>query len=269
MSPYGRDAPVVPSPRILVWDMDVRRPVADIRMRRGLEPPDPLAVVNAGGRPVVYGIVSIRVWDLTNSRPLTPSREGMSATRMALHPRTSLLALNDGTVLSLPAGRLLRDRTERDLGDAMAYSGDGGLLAVADGSGRILLYDGAMTSPRGVLAGGESDGPDGTPVAVTALAFSPDGLTLAAGTRAGGIRLWDVPSRTVVGGPLPTSGDRVRTLTFSADGRSLHVQGANTRPRTQLLDPERLAGELCGRFGSLTRSQWVTYIPDEEYREIC
>ncbi|MFI6423260.1 helix-turn-helix domain-containing protein [Streptomyces sp. NPDC050842] len=267
--PDHRNAPGMPSQHILVWDMDLRRPAGDITMRRGQQPPDPLAVVNSGGRPVVYGIVSIQVWDLTNSKPLTPPREGMSATQMALHPRTSLMALNDGTVLKLPTGRLLRDRTERDLGDAMTYSTSGDLLAVADGSGRILLYDGATTSPRGVLAGGEPDGPDGTPVPVTALAFSPDGRTLAAGTRAGGIRLWDIPSRTVIGAPLPTSGDRVRTLAFSADGQSLHIQGASTRPRTQLLAPERLAAELCARFGSLTRSQWTTYIPDEEYRDIC
>lgn len=267
--PDHRNASVTPSQHVLVWDMDLRRPAADITMRRGRQPPDPLAVVNAGGKPVVYGIVSTQVWDLTNSKPLTPPREGMSATRMALHPRTSLMALNDGTVLKLPTGRLLRDRTERDLGDAMTYSTSGDLLAVADGSGRILLYDGATTSPRGALVGGEPDGPDGTPVAVTALAFSPDGRTLAAGTRAGGIRLWDIPSRTVIGAPLPTSGDRVRTLAFSADGQSLHIRGASTRPRTQLLAPEHLAAELCARFGSLTRGQWTTYIPDEEYRDIC
>ncbi|ALO05667.1 putative WD-40 repeat protein [Streptomyces venezuelae] len=268
-TPDGRNTPVMPAQRILVWDTHTRRPAADITMRRGQEPPAPIAVVNAEGKPVVYGIVSIQVWDLTNSKPLTPPREGVSATRMALHPRTSLMTLNDGTVLKLPTGRLLRDRTERDLGDAMTYNTSGDLLAVADGSGRILLYDGTTMSPRGVLTGGEPGGPDGTPVPVTALAFSPDGRTLAAGTQAGGIRLWDIPSRTVIGEPLPTSGDRVRTLAFSADGQSLHIQGASTRPRTQLLAPKRLTAELCARYGSLTRSQWTTYIPDQEYRNIC
>ncbi|MFE5594244.1 WD40 repeat domain-containing protein [Streptomyces sp. NPDC056549] len=202
-------------------------------MKRRLGLPEGMtlfAVANVGGKPVVYGVLSTQIWDLTRSKPLTPLREAPSATRMALHPRTPLMALNDGMVLELPTGRLMRDRTERDLGDAMAYDGSGDLLAVADGSGRILLYDGAMRSPRGVLAGGEPEGPDGTPVAVTALAFSPDGRTLGAGTRAGSIRLWDIPSRTMIGTPLPTSGDRVRTLAFSPDGESLHIQGSNTRP---------------------------------------
>ncbi|MFF0430062.1 helix-turn-helix domain-containing protein [Streptomyces sp. NPDC004520] len=271
----GRDVPVmpatpaIPARHILVWDVENRRPAAEVTMRQGQEPPVPLAVANADGKPVVYGVLSTQVWDLTHSKPLTPLREGSSATRMALHPRTPLMALNDGTVLELPTGRLMRDRTERDLGDAMAYDDSGDLLAVADGSGRILLYDGAMKSPQGVLAGGEPDGPDGTPVAVTALAFSPDGRTLAAGTQVGGIRLWDIPSRTVIGAPLPTSGDRVRTLAFSPDGKSLHIQGANTRPRTQPLAPERLVTELCTRFGSLSPTQWGAYIPDQEYRATC
>ncbi|WP_432116050.1 helix-turn-helix domain-containing protein [Streptomyces sp. S1] len=267
--PEDSDATPAPATRIRVWDVEARRPAADVAMRRGQGPPDALAVANTREGPVVYGIVSMDVWDLTHAKQLTPFREGASATHMALHPRTSLLALNDGTVLELPTGRMLRERTERDLGHAMAYSNTGDLLAVADGSGRILLHDGAMRSPRGLLIGGESDGPDGTPVAVTSLAFSPDDRTLAAGTQAGGIRLWDIPSRTAIGAPLPTTGDRVRTLAFSPDGQSLHIWGSNTRPRTQPLAPERLAADLCTRFGSLTPGEWAAYIPDEEYRVIC
>ncbi|MDX2290915.1 MULTISPECIES: WD40 repeat domain-containing protein [Streptomyces] len=264
-----RPSPLTYTRHIVVWDVEARRPAADVTMRRGSEPSASLAVANAGGEPVVYGIVSGQVWDLTHSKPLTPFREGISPTRMALHPRASRMTLNDGTVLELPTGRLLHDRTERDVGDAMAYNGDGDLLAVADGSGRILLYDGTMRSPRGVLAGGEPEGADGTPAPVTALTFSPDGRTLAAGTQAGGIRLWDIPSRTMIGAPLPTSGDRVRTLAFSADGDSLHIQGSHTRPRTRSLAPEQLVAELCTRVGPLTPGEWAAYIPDEEHRATC
>ncbi|MFH8837254.1 helix-turn-helix domain-containing protein [Streptomyces sp. NPDC017868] len=257
------------SRHIQVWDIDARRPAVDITMRKGEDQPSSLAVVNTRGKPAVYGIVGSRVWNLTSSTPLTPLGEGTAPTEMVLHPLLPLLALNDGTVLELPKGRLTRDRTEQNLGNAMAYSSSGDVLAVADGSGRILLYDGATMSPRGVLAGGEPEGPDGTPVPVTALAFSPDSRTLAAGTQAGGIKLWDISTRTVIGAPLPTNGDRVRTLAFSPDGESLHIQGANTRPRTQPLAPERLVTELCTRFGSLSPTQWAAYIPDQEYRATC
>ncbi|MFI2739553.1 helix-turn-helix domain-containing protein [Streptomyces sp. NPDC018711] len=257
------------SRHIQVWDIDTRRPAVDITLRKGEDQPSSLAVVNTHGKPAVYGIVGSRVWNLTSSTPLTPLREGTAPTEMVLHPLLPLLALNDGTVLELPKGRLTRDRTEQNLGNAMAYSSSGDVLAVADGSGRILLYDGATMSPRGVLAGGEPEGPDGTPVPVTALAFSPDSRTLAAGTQAGGIKLWDISTRTVIGAPLPTSGDRVRTLAFSPDSESLHIQGANTRPRTQPLAPERLVTELCTRFGSLSPTQWAAYIPDQEYRATC
>ncbi|MEW2624941.1 hypothetical protein [Streptomyces sp. NPDC048106] len=107
------------------------------------------------------------------------------------------------------------------------------------------------------------------PLPVTALAFSPDGRTLAVGNPAGRIRLWDLPSRTPLGAPLPTGGDSLRGLAFSPDGRTLYAQGAHTRLRAYPLAPERLATELCARFGSLTRAEWTTYIPDQPYRPTC
>jgi WD40 repeat protein len=55
---------------------------------------------------------------------------------------------------------------------------------------------------------------------VNTIAFSPDGLRLATGSRDGSVRLWDVASRS----PLSTLGshtNQVRTVAFSPDGKWL------------------------------------------------
>ncbi|MFD4320755.1 helix-turn-helix domain-containing protein [Streptomyces sp. NPDC058548] len=259
----------VASAQVRVWDVRAARPAADVPLAGGQDPPDSLGVTTVGSAPVVYGLVSGSVRDLIHAKPLTNFTQGSPATRLAIHPRLPLMTLNDGTVLELPRGRVVRERTERDFGNAMVYSRSGDLLAVADGSGRILLYDGETNRPRGVLSEGTSDGPDGSPLPVTALAFSQDGRTLAAGNQSGRVQLWDIPSRTVIGAPLPTAGDRVRALAVSPDGRSLYAQGAHTPLRTHALDPERLVTDLCTRFGPLTPDEWRTYIPDVPYRSIC
>ena len=60
------------------------------------------------------------------------------------------------------------------------------------------------------------------------VAFSPDGSTLASGSRDGSVKLWDVSAgREVVTVGPDHGGVWVRSVAFSADGRSLAC-GAGT-----------------------------------------
>ncbi|MCO6006770.1 hypothetical protein NE236_17430 [Actinoallomurus purpureus] len=88
-----------------------------------------------------------------------------------------------------------------------------------------------------------------------AVAFSPDGRTLAVGYDSGTVRLWDVGSRNEV---RTFQGSwMIVCLAFSPDGRTLTCgSGADTRPPTHLWD---LA---TGHRTDLPGSGWVTFSPD-------
>ncbi|HSV65974.1 MAG TPA: caspase family protein [Mycobacteriales bacterium] len=57
--------------------------------------------------------------------------------------------------------------------------------------------------------------------AVYAVAFSPDGKTLATGSGDGTLRLWDYTTGLPIGPPLTGHADSVRAVTFSPDGKTL------------------------------------------------
>jgi WD40 repeat protein len=96
-------------------------------------------------------------------------------------------------------------------------SPDGRLIAVGLEEQGIALWDALELTPVGTPlreTGGE----------VKALAFSPDGQTLAAVTREGNATVWDVKSRSLRRGPFYVEG-LVVGLSFSADGTMLATAG--------------------------------------------
>src|SRR5439155_7759484 len=67
---------------------------------------------------------------------------------------------------------------------------------------------------------------------VSAVAFNPDGKTLASGALDGSIMLWDAMTGKAVGQPLANQGKPITGLAFSADGKTL----ASATDQIQLWD---------------------------------
>ena len=131
----------------------------------------------------------------------------------------------------------------------MAFSSQGDLLAGGSGNGSVLLWKVTSRQPLDPF----QPGGDGDPA--SAIAFSPDGHSLASSSGAGAL-LWDVASRQE--GAVLTLLDNiegVRSLAFSPDG---HLLAAATNSGTQLWDiaasPPTVAAVVPGNASSVSFS---------------
>ncbi len=234
-------------------------------------------VVSAGfgGYTVLYD-----VHDPVKPRSLGPTLEPIDFGNSAVFsPKGHLLAFSgvSGVVLydvaqaahPKKAGTMLLDA------DSVAFSPDGRLVAVGTSdNGSVVLWDVADPAhPRriGLPLTGFTD-------RVSAVAFSPDGRTLAAADGAGLVRMWDLTYRTEprpLGSPLSLHGSVVSSTSFSPDSSILATGGADGM--VALVDLGGLRElrshareRACERVGSgLSRDEWHRYLPDLPYARTC
>ncbi|MFF8387059.1 hypothetical protein ACF053_25900 [Streptomyces kanasensis] len=218
----------------------------------------------------------ITLRDAADGRKLRVLRQGRSDAAFGGGGALSALSPDGGTVLT-DAGALVRtagEDVERSALDNCActtvFSPAGDRAVVVESESDITLWDGRLRTSLGLLSGGLSKGLPGEPEQTTAVAFSPDGSTLAAAGSYGTIRLWDVASQLPLGTALPGAGDAVLSLAFDEDGRTLYASGAHVPVQRFDVDPERAVTEVCRRAGgTLTPTEWRTYLPGVPYRRVC
>ncbi len=149
-------------------------------------------------------------------------------------------ARRSATVWNLPRGEVetvLRGHTD-DL-SAAALSPDESLAATVSLDGSLLLFALPTGARLARFEAGE---------ALLACAFSPDGRTLALGSRKGTLWFWDVATRALQRAVPQAHAALITSLAFSADGRTLASAGMDRIARLwdvtgqtppQALDAER------------------------------
>ncbi|WP_330262270.1 hypothetical protein [Streptomyces griseorubiginosus] len=275
LSALGRGTSAQP---LTLWD------VRHARVRTTLDLGAPAApsaaveelAVGPGGRRLVAvrdtsaGTTDAEVWDTAGRRKATHLGD-LNITALALRPDGDLLVGGD-RVAAPPTGR----STSRTLGlgqetEAVAFSADGSRVAVGDASGRVALWDGDLDHRLGVLPNTFPDPVGGgAPEAVTALAFSPDGATLAVAGDSGTLQLWDTANRQPLGSGLTTPGETINSLAFTTDGTSLYASSPHVPLQRYRVTPAYAAAWICAHTDTtLTAAEWHTYIPDAPYRDVC
>ena len=154
-----------------------------------------------------------------------------------------------------------------------AFSPDGTLLAVQDGAGVLWLWHVAhdRLGEPSILQNQDA-------IAGTAIAFSPNGQTLAVSGQLDGniddpaINLWHVANSGVsleAQWVRAETGERVQALGFSPVGQALAVEG-NDDINLWSTYLAQIVENLCASAGdTITPTQWEEYIPGLSYRPPC
>jgi WD40 repeat protein len=236
-SPDGQRLAGLARGEVDVWDVRGGRPPQRLRERSELARgaalrfcPDALRFCPDGGRlvaaPADGAVATIKVWDVTAGRaekwpetgahePAAVSPDGQSVALAGKHPEQLLVQVWD--VVSGRDQVVWRRRTGQKSGNVtgLAFSPAGRRLAVAYFVGNEFTVD-LVELPGGKVL---PTTPGNHYTYIRALAFSPDGLTLAAGA-GDSARLCDTATGRQKGSMVVGPGI-VSALAFSPDGRTL------------------------------------------------
>jgi WD40 repeat protein len=178
-------------------------------------------VLAAGGVQGPTG--SVRLWDVAAKRELktlTGFQNGVVA--VCFSPDSKTLAVTDGMqqmvhLYEVATGKSIRKQAQPGV-TALAFAPDGKALTTAANDGIRFLEPATGKEVRKLAADGSN---------IYALAFSPDGRWLAAGTDAFRIRLWDLKTDKEVAVPNANA-DRLLRIELSSDGKLLATAGTGT-----------------------------------------
>lgn len=174
--------------------------------------PDGRMLVSARASPSELAVWNTATWEAT----VLLRQLNFEAHGIAFSPDGSLLVTplggaNCAVVWDLPAGTTNKVLPTEFFASGAAFSADGTLLALK-AYWDIALFEVKTWKPLGLLRGHEH--------LILAMAFAPDGKTLASVGFDGSLRLWSVPAQAEVA-VLWDHLDEAYTVAFTPDGRWL------------------------------------------------
>jgi WD40 repeat protein len=180
------------------------------RPRNLLFSPDGHILVSSSAPPGQLAVWDTATWNAT----LLLREPDIEAQGFAFSPDGSLLVTpigNRAVVWDMPAGTTNKELPMNYQTTGAAFSADGTLLAVK-AYWDIALFEVKTWKQLGMLRGHEH--------LILAMAFAPDGKTLASVGFDGSLRLWSVPAQAEVA-VLWDHVDEAHTVAFTPDGRWL------------------------------------------------
>lgn len=219
-----------------LWDVATRRARVQLPTYSGRA--TALAISPDGSTLAVADDV-VRLWSVAAGEPAgVLGRESEPVWAVTYSPDGSTLASAGDTAVVLwevgarspravldHGGRRLISGSNRGRIGAIAFSPDGTTLASAGNDDTVRLWDVGTGQERASLRvplAGRADLDSPFLGAVQALAFSPDGATLASASE-GGVHLWDVATAQMLTRLLAVAN---RAVAFSPDGTVLAAAGA-------------------------------------------
>lgn len=217
---------------VRLWDItDPSRPVLLGRPLDAAHGRGASVVTSASGRALLAK--GGRLWDLTvpaRPREVTGVKlpRAVESVRLALSPDGHTLAVSDMnrsaqlwdlTDIKNPAPLGAPLQGHASAVTALAFDRDGRVLATASSDHTALLWNLTDRSQPSLF----SESLTGHTEQVFAVAFSPGGDTLATAGGDGAVRVWTIPNSSFL------TGDTVRSLAFSHDGRRLATAGTSVR----------------------------------------